>query len=218
MRPTPTGTLDVSVTENGTNDADVFETTSPSATSQKLSTKSRAGYTPPRSNALCRSQRSRAKLRGCAQEKSSPSLHKTLTSCESTSGSLSRPPPGMKPQVAAWTSVVTVPELSCRPIPTVLVQRSVDPLKVATVLRLPAVTVRSSLIVTLAAEAATAEAPTRGPTGGLVAEATAAVEATRTTTSPKPHRAASMPARRTAAEDCEGPIRRPERGGVNGSL
>jgi hypothetical protein len=27
-----------------------------------------------------------------------------------------------------------------------------------------------------------------------------------------------MPARRTAAEDCEGPIRRPERGGVNGSL
>jgi hypothetical protein len=32
-----------------------------------------------------------AKLRGCAQEKSSPSLQKTLTSCELIAGSLSRP-------------------------------------------------------------------------------------------------------------------------------
>jgi hypothetical protein len=131
-----------------------------------------------------------------------PSLQKTLTSCESTAGSLSRPSPGTKPQVAAQTSVVTVLELSCRPIPTVPMQRPVDPLKVETALRLLAATVRSSLTATLAAEAATAEAPTRGPTGGLVAEATAAAEATRTATSPEPHRAASMPARRL--ENCGG--------------
>jgi hypothetical protein len=81
----------VSATENGTNGASVFETTSPSATSQRLSTKSRVGYTLPQSNASCRSQRSPAKLRGCALEKSSPSLQKTLTSCELTTGSLSRP-------------------------------------------------------------------------------------------------------------------------------
>jgi hypothetical protein len=58
---------------------------------QRLSTKSRVGYTLPRSNASCRSPRSHAKLRGCVQEKSSPSLQKTLTSCELTTGSLSRP-------------------------------------------------------------------------------------------------------------------------------
>jgi hypothetical protein len=107
------------------------------------------------------------------------------------------PPPGTtKPQVAARTSVVTVLELSCQPIPTVLVQRPADPPKVATALQLLAAIVRSSLIATLVAEAATAEAPTMGLTGGLVAEATAAAEATRIATSPEPHRAASMPARR----------------------
>jgi hypothetical protein len=51
----------------------------------------RAGYTPPPSNASCRSQRPHAKLRGYVLEKSSPSLEKTLTSCESTTGSPSRP-------------------------------------------------------------------------------------------------------------------------------
>jgi hypothetical protein len=55
---------------------------------------------------------------------------------------------------------------------------------------------RSSLIATLVAEAATAEAPTTGLTGGPVAGAITAAEATRTATSPEPHRAASMPARR----------------------
>jgi hypothetical protein len=55
---------------------------------------------------------------------------------------------------------------------------------------------RSSLIATLAAEAATAEAPTMGLTGGPVAEAIAAAEATRIATFPEPHRAASTPARR----------------------
>jgi hypothetical protein len=63
----------------------------PSATSQKLSRPSRAGYTPPPSNASCRSRRSHAKLRGYALEKSSPSSLKTLTSCESTTGSPSLP-------------------------------------------------------------------------------------------------------------------------------
>jgi hypothetical protein len=79
----------------------------PSATSQKLSRPLRAGYTPPPSNASCRSQRSHAKLRGYVLEKSSPSSQKTLTSCESTTGSPSRPLPGTattKPQVAAYSS------------------------------------------------------------------------------------------------------------------
>jgi hypothetical protein len=198
MRPTPTGTLDVNATESGTNSVDISETASPSATSQRLSTKSRVGYTLPQSNASCRSQRSHAKLRGCVQEKSSPSLQKTPTSCELT-GSLSHPPPGtatMKPQVAAWTSVVTVLELSCRPIPIVLAQWPADPLKVARAPQLLAAIVRSSLIATPAAEIATAEAPTMGLTEGPVAEAIAAVEATRTATPPKLHRAALMPARR----------------------
>jgi hypothetical protein len=115
------------------------------------------------------------------------------------------PPPGIattKPQVAARTSVVTVLEPSYRPIPTVLVQRPADPLKLATVLQLLAAIVRSSLIAALAAEAVTAGAPTMGLTGGPVAEATAAAEATRTATSPEPHRAASMPARRL--KNCDG--------------
>jgi hypothetical protein len=197
MRLTPIGTLDVSVTESATNGAGVFETTSPSATSQRLSTKSRVGYTPPRSNASCRSQRSHAKLRGCAPEKSSPILQKTLTSCELTTGSLSRPPPGTaKPQVAAQTLAVTVLEPSCRPSPSVLVQTPADPLKVATTLQLLAAIARSSLTATLVAEVATAEAPTMGPTGGPVMEAITAAEAARTATPPEPHRAASTPARR----------------------
>jgi hypothetical protein len=109
------------------------------------------------------------------------------------------PPPGTvttKPQVAARTSGVTVLELSCQPRPTVLVQQPADPLKLATALQLLAAITRSSLTATLAAEAATTEAPTMGPTGGPVAEAIAAAVATRTTTPPKPHRAASTPARR----------------------
>jgi hypothetical protein len=72
----------------------------------------------------------------------------------------------------------------------------VDPLKVATALQLLAVIVRSSLIATLAVEAATAESPTTGLTGGLVAEAIAAADTTRIATSPEPHKAVSMSARR----------------------
>jgi hypothetical protein len=91
------------------------------------------------------------------------------------------PPPGTattKLQVAVLTSAVIVLEPSCRPCPTVLGQTPADPLKLATALQLLATIARSSLIATLAAEAATVEAPSMGPTGGPVAEAIAAAEAT----------------------------------------
>jgi hypothetical protein len=109
------------------------------------------------------------------------------------------PPPGTattKLQVAAWTSAVTVLELSCRLSPTELVQTPTDPHKLATAPQLRPAVVRSSPTATLAAEAVTAEAPTMAPTGGPVAEAIAAAEATRTATPPEPHRAATTPARR----------------------
>jgi hypothetical protein len=70
------------------------------------------------------------------------------------------------------------------------------PSQAATAPQLLAAIVRSSPTATLAAEAATAEAPTMGPTGGPVAEAIAAAEATRTAMPLEPHRAALTPARR----------------------
>jgi hypothetical protein len=146
---------------------------------QRPSNKSKAGYTPPPSNASCRSQRSHARLRGYALEKSSPSSQKTLTSCGPTTGSTSLLPPGTattKLQVAAQTSAATVLELSYRLSPTVLVQMPADPHKAATAI------VRSSLTATLAAAAvtlavavATMEAPTTGPTGGPTAGAVTTV-------------------------------------------
>jgi hypothetical protein len=81
-------------------------------------------------------------------EKSLPTLQKTLTSCESTTGSPSRSPLGTattKLQVVVLTSAATVLEPSCRPSPIILVQTPADPLKLPT--------------ATLAAEAVTAEAP-----------------------------------------------------------
>jgi hypothetical protein len=111
----PTETLDVSVTGSAANDAGVFETISPSATSRKLSRRSRAEYTLPLSNASCRSQRSHARPREFAPGRSSPSLLKMPTSCGSTTGSTSLLPPGTattKLQVAAPTSAPTVLELS----------------------------------------------------------------------------------------------------------
>jgi hypothetical protein len=78
--------------------------------------------------------------------------------------------------------------------PTVLGQQLVDPLRVATAL---VVTGKLSLTAILEVEAATAGAPTMGLTGGLGAVATTAAEATRTATSPAPHMAASMPARKS---------------------
>jgi hypothetical protein len=86
-RPPPTGKIDVSVTGSATNGADVSETTSPSTTLRKLSRRSRAEYTLAPSSASCRSQRSHARLREYASEKSSPSSLKTPTSCGSTTGS-----------------------------------------------------------------------------------------------------------------------------------
>jgi hypothetical protein len=56
-RPTPTEMLDMNATESGTNGADVSASPFPSATSQKHSTKSRARYTLPQSNASCLSLR-----------------------------------------------------------------------------------------------------------------------------------------------------------------
>jgi hypothetical protein len=167
---------------------------------RKLSRRSRAEYTLPPSSASCRSQRSHARLREYAPEKSTPSSLKTPTSCGSTTGSTSLLPPGTattKLQVAVLTSAATVLEPSSQLSPTVLAQTPADPHKVATA------TVRSSLTAlltaaaaTLTAAAATTEAPTTEPIGGPTVAATAAVETTRTATPPVPHRAATMPARR----------------------
>jgi hypothetical protein len=109
------------------------------------------------------------------------------------------PPPGTattKLQAAARTSAVTVLEPSYRLSPTVLKQTPTDPLKLATAPQLLAAIARSSPIATLAAAAATAEAPTTVPTGGPVAKVIAAAEATRTATTPEPHKAAMTPTRR----------------------
>jgi hypothetical protein len=177
-----TGTLYVSATEGGTNGVGVSEIAYPSATLQRRSNKSRVGYTPPPSNASCRSQRSHARLRGYTLEKSSPSSQKTLTSCESTTGLTSLLPPGTattKLQVAVRTSAVIVLEPSCRLSPTVLVQTLVDPHKAATaIVRSSLTAILAAAAVTLAAAAATAEAPTMGPTRGPAAGAVAAVETT----------------------------------------
>jgi hypothetical protein len=130
-----TGALDVSVTGSATNGAGVSETTSPSATLRKLSRRSREEYTLPPISASCRSQRSHARLRVYAPEKSSPSSLKMPTSCGSTTGSTSLLPPGTattKLQVAMLTSAATVLEPSCRLSPTVLARTPADPHKVAT--------------------------------------------------------------------------------------
>jgi hypothetical protein len=54
MRPPPTEKLDVNATGSAANGAGVSGITSPSATSRKLSRRSRAEYTLPLSNASCR--------------------------------------------------------------------------------------------------------------------------------------------------------------------
>jgi hypothetical protein len=72
----------------------------------------------------------------------------------------------------------TVLERSYRLTPTVLGQQPADPPKVATTLAPQEAIARSSLIVTLAVEAAATGAPTMELAGGPVAEAIAAAEAT----------------------------------------
>jgi hypothetical protein len=149
---------------------------------RKLSRWSRAEYTLPPSNASCRSQRSHARLREYALEKSSPSSLKTLTSCGSTTGSTSLPPLGTattKLQVAALTSAATVLESSCRLSPTVLAQTPADHHRVATAIARSSLTVLlTAAAATLMAPAATAEAPTTEPTGGPAEAAVVAVETT----------------------------------------
>jgi hypothetical protein len=62
------------------------------------------------------------------------------------------------------------------------------------------------LIAILAAEETTAGAPHTGLAGELVAEATAAPEATRTATPPVFHVAASMPAKKSKNYDARSPL------------
>jgi hypothetical protein len=110
-----------------------------------------------------------------------------------------------KPQVEVRISVATVLEGSYRLTPTVLGHRLVDPLMVATAPAAPAATVRLSLTATLTAEAMTAEAPTTGLAVEPGAEATAAVEATRTATPPVLHVAASTLAKKSKNYDARSP-------------
>jgi hypothetical protein len=77
---------------------------------------------------------------------------------------------------------------------------------VATAAAAPAATVRSSLIVILAAEAATTGAPTMELAGKPGADATAAAEATRTAM-PALHVAASTPAKKSKNYDASSPPR-----------
>jgi hypothetical protein len=113
-----------------------------------------------------------------------------------------------KPQVAMeLTTVATVPEGSYRPTPTEPRHRLVDLLMVATAQAAPAATVRSSLIVILAAEVATVGAPTTELAGEPGAEATAAAEATRTATPPALHVAVSTPAKKSKNYDARSPPR-----------
>jgi hypothetical protein len=78
---------------------------------------------------------------------------------------------------------------------------------VATVLAASAATVRSSLTVILAAEAATAGAPTMGLAGEPGAEATAAAKATQTATPSALHVATSTPAKNLKNYDARCPPR-----------
>jgi hypothetical protein len=166
----PTETLDASVTGSATNGAGGSGTTSPSATLRKLSRRSKAECTLPPSSASCRSQRSHARLREFAPERSSPSSLKALTSCGSTTGSTSLLPPGTattKLQVAAPTPAPTVLELSSQLSPTVLAQTLVDPHRVVTATaRLSLTALTTAAAVTLTVAAATTGAPTTEPTGG----------------------------------------------------
>jgi hypothetical protein len=102
----------------------------------------------------------------------------------------------MKPQAAVRTLDVTVLERSYQLTPIALRQRPADPLKVAIAPAPQAAIARSSLTTILVAEAAAAEAPTMGLTGGPEVGAIAAVEATRIATPPEPHMVASTLARK----------------------
>jgi hypothetical protein len=96
---------------------------------RKLSRRSKAEYTPPPSNASCRSQRSHARLRAYALERSSPSSLKKPTSCGSTTEStslLQLNHATTKLLVAAPTTIPTVLELTSQPSPTVVAPTPAD--------------------------------------------------------------------------------------------
>jgi hypothetical protein len=112
-----------------------------------------------------------------------------------------------KPQVAVQTSVAIILDGSYRLTPTVPGHRPVDALMVATAQAALAPTVRSSLTVILAAEAATAGAPTTGLAGEPGAEATMEAEDTRTATPLALHVAASTPAKKSKNYDARSPPR-----------
>jgi hypothetical protein len=102
--------------------------------------------------------------------------------------------PTTKTQVAVQlTTDATVLEENYQLTPTVLGLQPVDLLRVATAPAAPAVTVMSSLIAILVAEAVAAGAPHTGLEGEPVAGAIAAAEATQTATSLVSHAAATMP-------------------------
>jgi hypothetical protein len=82
-----------------------------------------------------------------------------------------------------------------------------DLLMVAIVPAAPTATLKSSLIMILSVEAATAGAPITGLAGEPGAEATAAAEATRTATPSALHVAASTPAKKSKNYDARNPPR-----------
>jgi hypothetical protein len=117
-------------------------------------------------------------------------------------------PTTMKPQVAVQRAMDTteLKENYCI-TPTVLGQRLVDLLRVATAPAVPVVVAVSLLKVMLATEAVAAGAPHTGLAGEPVAEVTAKVEAMRTATSPVSHAAATMPAKELKKFDAKSPPR-----------
>jgi hypothetical protein len=90
----------------------------------------------------------------------------------------------------------TVLNENYRGTPTVLGQKLVDLLRVATAPTALAVAAVSFLMVMLVAEAEAAGAPLTGLAGEPVAEATTGAETTRTAMPPMPHAAATMPAKK----------------------
>jgi hypothetical protein len=103
------------------------------------------------------------------------------------------------------TTDTTVHEENYWITPTVLGHRPVDLLRVAIVPAAPAATTMFFLIAILVVEAATAGAPHTGLARELVAEATAAAEATRTATPPVFHVATLMPAKKSKNYDAKSP-------------
>jgi hypothetical protein len=116
--------------------------------------------------------------------------------------------PTTKLQVAVQlTTDATALEENYRLTPTVLGHQPVDLLKVATAPADPAVIAMSFLIAILVAEVVAAGAPHMELAGEPVSEVTAVAEATRTTTPPVSHAAATMPAKKLKNYDAKIPPR-----------